>query len=160
MNKYMNTFENNKKAKNYKYLHSLEDDPGKVNLKFSNEKAIINRNLINNNANKNNHIFIRDNISSLYDLQKPYKNKYFDSITINNNNSVELKETKSYNQVEKNEIKNNDEKNNILQTYTNKNNINNSNKIKAIFKPEKNSISQIKITSNILPQLMMSNQKK
>ena len=147
LNKYINSFNYNKKTTNKTNINSDREYTTKNNTNFVNSKKII----VNNNDNKNdnnnislknnlnsnniNDIYIRENTPS-NDLRRTYNDKYFDSITINNNNSINFHEPKLYIYVENNNNNSNIIKNDDIKTYTS-DNIGN-NKSKSIFKYEKN----------------------
>ncbi len=147
-NKYMNTLSYNKEGSNKIVINTDRDYISKKNTNFTtNGKKI---NVINDNDNNNNFnktvpkknfdgsVCARENTPS-YDLSRPYNDKYFDSITINNNNSINFHEPKLYIYVENNNHGNRNKKRNEqhLKTYTNDNISNN--KTKGIFRLEKNS---------------------
>ena len=86
------------------------------NNKNMNEKPI---NKVNNKiSNNHDNNYIRDNTTS-YDMGRSINNKYFERITINNNNSINIHEPKLYIYVENNNntINNNGQASDNLKTY-------------------------------------------
>ena len=161
LNKYLNSFNYNKKTTNKMNINSDRDYTTKNNTNFINSKKvlvnnngnnniILKNNLNSNNINNINNIYIRENTPS-NDLRRTYNDKYFDSITINNNNSINFHEPKLYIYVENNNNNSNKIKNDNIKSYTNDNNGNNESK--PIFKYEKNSkLKKINTINNAVEQ--------
>ena len=151
-----NSLSYNKKGSNKININTDRDYTLKQNINFTSNRKKININDNGNNndfnntilkKNLNKNIYTRENIPS-NNLLRPYIEKCFDSITINNNNNVNFHEPKLYIFVENNNGISNKVKNENLKSYTNDNNTNN--KTKNIFKLEKS--NKVKNINNTIEQ--------
>jgi hypothetical protein len=122
LNKFIQNINYNIKTKNNNINtysekgYSIANNIKSNNNKKINEKPINkSKNKIANNQNNN---YIRDNAAS-YDMGRSINNKYFESIDINNSNSINLHEPKLYIYVENNNntINNNGQTSDNLKTF-------------------------------------------
>ena len=156
----LNNYVNNKDKINLNsdrnYYHVVKSKNLSMNHTNENRKIA---NPMPNAANKNN-IYI-SNTSTNYQGVSPINDKYFDTITINNNNSINLHEPKLYIYLQNNNTNNiidyqrlktesNPNKTKMIFKYENKNNTNtkNINKINSV---EYNKIVPVK---RIIPNLI------
>ena len=148
LNKYIQNLNRNIKSKNnnidifsersYIIPNNLNSNNKKINEKLTTK--------VNNKIPNNPNNYIRDNTTVSYDLGRSLNNKYFENITINNNNSINLHEPKLYIYVENNNntINNNEQLYDNLKTY----NYEYKNKQNAYIKNDKKIYSEYKFNNN------------
>ena len=107
LNKYVNQINKNGVIKNNINLDSDRDYVNtynniNTNVKIYNQKKINDKLIIKkNNKNLNREFYLKENTQT-FDVMHSFKNQLFDSITINNNNSINLHEPKLFIYVENN----------------------------------------------------------
>ena len=148
LNKYINQINKNNinihSNRDYEEINNINNVYNNINTDINiNNQKNVNDILIKkmNTQNLNRDFYLNQNTQS-FDGMHNFKNKLFDSITINNNNSINFHEPKLYIYVENNNSTNNNNKNENLKAITQENTMNKP-KTKIKLDKKKHKISKL-----------------